>query len=182
MKEHEVKPQMPSIFSPYPASFFPDIDTARHGLERAKYGKEPFKVTDYKVCIFNMGNEKDRTEYADLMKRLMPMAQDSQCVVNKNELQVLNTPDGQSWYRYVEWFEYVLNEKSLTTGADNAGSADSTGVSDGSDGHDVEKPAAEPSDFAGAEQSEDGDDSNDGDGDGDGDVGNDMSTDGFLDA
>lgn len=180
MKEHEVKPQMPSIFSPYPASFFPDIDTARHGLERAKYGKEPFKVTDYKVCIFNMGKEKDRSEYADLMKRLMPMAQDSQCVVNKNELQVLNTPEGQSWYRYVEWFEYVLNEKSLTTGADNADNAGSAGGPGGSAGHGVEKPAAEPSDFAGAEPSEDGEDSNDGDGEDD--VGNDMATDGFLDA
>ena len=108
--------EMPSIFSPYPASFFPTLDAARHGAEQARYGKEPFKLTAYQVKVFDMAKEAERTEYCKLMERLMPLCQNAQCVVSKNELQVLSTPNGQGWFRYVEWFEYKLNESSLTTG------------------------------------------------------------------
>ena len=104
--------QRPSIFGDLkPASLFPSIEEARRGLEQARYGKEPFKVTSYNVKVFDMSKEEDRTEYCHLMDRLMPLCQDAKCVVNKNELQVLNN----SWHRYVEWFEYKLNDISLTT-------------------------------------------------------------------
>ena len=104
--------QRPSIFEDFkPASLFPSIEEAKRGFERAKYGKEPFKVTSYNVKVFDMSKEEDRTEYCHLMERLMPLCQDAKCVVNKNELQVLNS----SWHRYVEWFEYKLNDVSLTT-------------------------------------------------------------------
>ena len=113
-----MNPKMPSLFSPYPASFFPSLDAARHGIEQEKYGKEPFKITSYNVKVFNMAKEADRDEYCRLMERLMPLIIDVKCVVSKNELQVLNTPDGNGWYRYVEWYEYKLNETSLTTGSE----------------------------------------------------------------
>lgn len=107
--------QTPSIFPQHPASFFPTVDSAVRGAERAKYGKEPFKLTSYNVKVFNMAKDSDREEYCRLMERLMPLIIDVKCVVSKNELQVLNTPDGNGWYRYVEWYEYELNNKSLTT-------------------------------------------------------------------
>lgn len=106
---------MPHIFEGMIPSVFPSIDTAVHGLEQAKYGKEPFKVTSYNVKVFDMSNDDDRTEYCKLMERLMPLCQNAQCMVSKNELQVLN---GTGWWRYVEWFEYKLNDKSTTTKQD----------------------------------------------------------------
>ena len=103
--------QMPRIFEDYStSSMFPPVETVEHGLEQARYGKEPFKVTEYSVKVFDMGVTDDRSSYCELMKRLMPMCQNAQCVVVKNDLQVL---DG-SWKRYVEWFEYKLNDTSLT--------------------------------------------------------------------
>jgi len=104
--------QMPSIFEDFKnVSLFPPIEEAKRGMEQAKYGKEPFKVTSYNVKVFDMSKGEDREEYCHLMERLMPLCQDAKCVVNKNELQVLNN----SWHRYVEWFEYELNKVSLTT-------------------------------------------------------------------
>lgn len=108
--------QLPSLFESYKnVSLFPSIDTAVHGLEQAKYGKEPFKLTSYQVKVFDMSKEADRDEYCKLMERLMPLCQNAQCVVTKNELQVLS---GSGWWRYVEWFEYKLNESSLTRKAE----------------------------------------------------------------
>lgn len=108
--------QLPGLFESYKnASLFPSVDTAVHGLEQAKYGKEPFKLTDYQVKVFDMSKEEDRSEYCALMTRLMPLCQDAKCVVTKNELQVLS---GSGWWRYVEWFEYKLNETSLTSKAE----------------------------------------------------------------
>lgn len=104
---------MPSIFEGFKTpSLFPAVETARRGAEQARYGKEPFKVTAYKVKVFDMSKDADRDEYCELMERLMPLCQDAKCVVTKNELQVFN---GAGWWRYVEWFEYELNETSLTT-------------------------------------------------------------------
>lgn len=104
--------RMPSIFENFKsASLFPSIEEAKRGLEQARYGKEPFKVTSYNVKVFDMSKEEDREVYCKLMEYLMPLCQDAKCVVNKNELQVLNG----SWHRYVEWFEYKLNDTSLTT-------------------------------------------------------------------
>ena len=103
---------MPSLFANLPnISMFPTPEAARLGAERAKYGKEPFTITSYNVKVFDMSKEEDRTGYCQLMEKLMPLCQDAKCVVNKNELQVLNN----SWHRYVEWFEYKLNETSLTS-------------------------------------------------------------------
>jgi len=107
--------QMPSIFEDYaPASVFPPVEMAERGAEQARYGKEPFKVTEYSVKVFDMGVTDDRSSYCELMKKLMPMCQNAQCVVVKNDLQVL----GGSWKRYVEWFEYKLNDVSLTSSGD----------------------------------------------------------------
>lgn len=104
---------MPHMFDGMAPSLFPTVDTAVHGLEQAKYGKEPFKVTGYNVKVFDMSKEADRDEYCKLMERLVPMCQNAQCVVSKNELQVLN---GAGWWRYVEWFEYKLNDKTADSG------------------------------------------------------------------
>jgi len=104
--------QLPNLFDSYKnASLFPSIDTAVHGIQQAKYGKEPFKVTSYQVKVFDMCSCVDQSEYCKLMEHLMPLCQNAQCVVVKNELQVM----GDTWKRYVEWFEYRLNDHSLTT-------------------------------------------------------------------
>lgn len=127
--------QMPSIFENFKhASLFPSIEEAKRGLEQAKYGKEPFKVTSYNVKVFDMSKEEDRTEYCRLMERLMPLCQDAKCVVNKNELQVLNN----SWHRYVEWFEYELNTVSLTTKQESEPEPESKEDEDSSESDDFE--------------------------------------------
>lgn len=90
---------------------FPPMKEIERGIEMAKYDKYPIEVTEYKVAIFDMSESSDRLEYMKLMKDLFRKVQASQCVIARNELQVM----GGTWKRYMEWFEYRKNEKSTTT-------------------------------------------------------------------
>ena len=90
------------------SNLFPSIEEFRQGLEQQRYEKEPFVISSYNVEVFNMMDKDDRDKYCKLMMKLTPMAQNSQCVVCKNDLQLIQ---GSSWQRYVEWFEYRLNNK-----------------------------------------------------------------------
>lgn len=94
------------------SSIFPSIEDFNRGIEQSKYAKEPFIISSYNVEVFNMMEKEDRDKYCNLMMKLTPLAQNSKCVICKNDLQVLN---GSSWQRYVEWFEYKLNDKTTTT-------------------------------------------------------------------
>ena len=93
------------------SNLFPSIEEFRQGLEQQKYEKEPFVISSYNVEVFNMMDKDDRDKYCKLMMKLTPMAQNSQCVVCKNDLQLIQ---GSSWQRYVEWFEYRLNNKQYS--------------------------------------------------------------------
>lgn len=106
---------IPGLLGSIPGmSMFPPVAAAAAGNLQARYRKEPFKLTAYKVKVFDMSKAEDVEAYCALMARLMPLCQDAKCVVSKNELQVLNSGNGSGWFRYVEWFEYELNQTSLT--------------------------------------------------------------------
>ena len=92
-------------------SLFPPMREIERGVEMAKYDKRPIEVTDYRVAIFDMSQSADRLEYMKTMKGLFDKVQASQCVICRNELQVM----GDTWKRYLEWFEFRKNEKSTTT-------------------------------------------------------------------
>lgn len=99
---------------------FPPMREIERGIDMAKYDKYPIEVTEYKVAIFDMSVAKDRDEYMKLMKDLFKKVQASQCVIARNELQVM----GDTWKRYMEWFEYRKNEKSTTTKVSNGSEED----------------------------------------------------------
>ena len=96
-------------------SVFPSADVIRAGEEQMRYGKEPVRISKYGVEVFNMMDPERRNAYCSLISRLTPLVQDAHCCVCRNELQVLTDKNGSGWFRYVEWFEYELNNKSLTT-------------------------------------------------------------------
>ena len=98
------------------AQLFPPADAIRLGEEMAKYNKYPVDVTDYRVRVFDMSSESDRAEYESVMKDLFKKVQASRCVICRQELQVF----GDSWKRYLEWFEYRPNETSTTSNANPA--------------------------------------------------------------
>ena len=93
------------------SSIFPSKEAMKAGAEQALYSKEPVVLSDYRVEVFDMSMKLDRDKYTSLMKELVPKVQAAKCVIAKNELQVMK--DG--WWRYVEWFEYKLNDSSTTT-------------------------------------------------------------------
>lgn len=82
-----------------------DQDTLR-GLGRPDPEKLPLRIRSYRVEVFDMSDAERRGEYEKLMARLLPLVRNAQCVVYKNELQVLQTGTGTGWWRYLEWFEY----------------------------------------------------------------------------
>ena len=99
-------------------SLVPDAYTVRDGLEQRMYDKDPVKVSGYHAETFDMSDESRRKAYCDLMLRLFPLVQEAQVMLARNELQILSGPSGTGWWRYVEWFEYSINESSTTTGMD----------------------------------------------------------------
>jgi len=98
------------------AGMFPPMNEIERGVEMAKYDKYPIEVTDYKVAIFDMSSSSDRLEYMKLMQELFKKVQASQCVICRNDLQVM----GDTWKRYMEWFYFRKNEKSTTTKVPNS--------------------------------------------------------------
>ena len=73
------------------------------------------RISDCGVEVFDMMVKEDRDKYAELMKDLFRKVQNAQAVVSKQELQTIRKKDGsEGWQRYVEWFEYKLNDVSTT--------------------------------------------------------------------
>jgi hypothetical protein len=99
------------IFKQMAPSIFPSVADIQRGAIQDHYGKTPINVTQYNVEVFDMSKEDDRKRYTDIMIRLIPMSQNVKCVICRNELQIVNG----FWWRYLEWFEYKLNDSSLTT-------------------------------------------------------------------
>lgn len=106
---------------------FPELGTLRQGhgptvremeeaRERALYQKS-IKCTSYNVKIFDMHDPKDSKAYEDQILDILKLVEKGQCVVYANDKQLLTRNGSQSWYRYLEWAEYVLEvEKTPTVG------------------------------------------------------------------
>ena len=107
--------------------FQEDVQPSRRdvlvGLEAMRLGKLPVEVSSYNVEVFDMSVDADRKRYCEIMSDLLKKVQASQCVVWKNELQVLQTASGTGWHRYLEWSEYSVSDKAAADAeaADMAG-------------------------------------------------------------
>jgi hypothetical protein len=98
------------------SSVFPQPSEVAHGLETIKYKKTPVVVSEYHVEVFDMESKKDREDYCKLMLDLANKVQNSQCMIGRQELEKMTSKDGSTtWKRYVEWFDYKLNDTSTTT-------------------------------------------------------------------
>lgn len=109
-------PSMQELLGRMPSgSLTPNPMQVSRGLETLKYNKTPVILSDYRVEVFDMMVKEDRDKYAELMKDLFRKVQNAQAVVSKQELQTIRKKDGsEGWQRYVEWFEYKLNDVSTT--------------------------------------------------------------------
>ena len=109
-------PSMQELLGRMPSgSLTPNPMQVARGLETLKYNKTPVILSDYRVEVFDMMVKEDRDNYAELMKDLFRKVQNAQAVVSKQELQTIRKKDGsEGWQRYVEWFEYKLNDVSTT--------------------------------------------------------------------
>lgn len=109
-------PSMQDLLGRMPSgSLTPNPMQVARGLETLRYNKTPVVLSDYRVEVFDMMDKGDRDRYAALMKDLFRKVQNAQAVVSKQELQTIRKKDGsEGWQRYVEWFEYKLNDVSTT--------------------------------------------------------------------
>lgn len=108
-------------------SIFPSVAEIQRGAMQDHYHKTPINVTQYNVEVFDMSKEDDRKRYTDIMVKLIPMSQNVKCVICRNELQIING----FWWRYLEWFEYKLNDSSLTTEFSSKEQEQTTGNNNG---------------------------------------------------
>lgn len=104
----------------------PSYDDVVSGRDMVRYDKIPVKISEFHTEVFDMMDKEDRTRYEDLMKSIIKGIQTSECVIWKNDLQVISKGDGQHWMRYLEWARYDLNEPLLTRTKENS---DEHGVS-----------------------------------------------------
>lgn len=103
------------LFNPGVAPSYEDIITGR---DLVKYDKIPVKVKSYHVKVYDMMSGDDRKAYEDCMLELTRGVQTATHAIMRNDLQVMQTPEGGKWFRYLEWAEYELNEPLLTRGVD----------------------------------------------------------------
>ena len=98
------------------AAIAPETSEIAHGLETIKYQKTPVVISEYHVEVFDMESKKDRDAYCSLMLDLANKVQNAQCMIGRQELEKMTSKDGSTtWKRYVEWFDYKLNDTSTTT-------------------------------------------------------------------
>lgn len=81
------------------------------GAEALKRGMLPVSVDSYHVEVFDMSDPGDRSRYEGTMKDLFAKVQANQCVVWRNELQVLQRGHDTGWHRYLEWSEYSVPDE-----------------------------------------------------------------------
>lgn len=98
------------------SSLTPPVKEVAHGLETLKYSKTPVVISGYHVDVFDMDDKEDRERYCKTMLDLSSKIQNAQCAIGRQELEKMTLKDGSTtWKRYVEWFDYKLNDTSLTT-------------------------------------------------------------------
>jgi hypothetical protein len=59
-----------------------------------------------------MDNAKDVTDYSKLMHKLIEGVQAKTHVIWDNDRQLVTNNGNQSWRRYLEWSEFVLEEEA----------------------------------------------------------------------
>lgn len=91
----------------------PSYDDIVSGRDLVKYDKIPVKISEFHTEVFDMMSEKDRKRYEDRMLELVKGIQSSECVIWKNDLQILSDGKSQKWMRYLEWARYELNDPIL---------------------------------------------------------------------
>ena len=91
----------------------PTYEDVVNGRDLVKYDKIPVKISEFHAEVFDMMDAGDRERYEDRMKELVQGIQASECVIWKNDLQVISRGGDQRWMRYLEWARYELNEPLL---------------------------------------------------------------------
>ena len=92
--------------------FGPSPEEMEAARERVMYEKH-VAIEEHKVRLFDMHLPKDVKAYEKLMMELMLGVQAGTHYLWNNHLQVLNTPKGQKWFRYMEWSRYSCNVKHV---------------------------------------------------------------------
>ena len=90
----------------------PSYDDIVSGRDMVRYDRLPVRIEEFHAEVFDMMLPVDRSRYEERMKALVLGIQSSECVIWKNDLQVMSTPDGQHWMRYLEWARYDVSGTS----------------------------------------------------------------------
>lgn len=100
-------------FVPGVAPSYDDIVTGR---DMVRYDRIPVRIKTFHAEVFDLMSDDERKRYEDRMTGLVLGIQKSECVIWKNDLQIISTKDGQHWMRYLEWAEYELHEHPFASG------------------------------------------------------------------
>jgi hypothetical protein len=109
----------------------PSYDDVVSGRDMVRYDRVPVRISEFHAEVFDMMDPGDRSRYEDRMKELVKGIQTYECVIWKNDLQVLSGPDGQRWMRYLEWARYEISDEASKDSAPSrgaSGSVDPSGV------------------------------------------------------
>lgn len=90
----------------------PSVEEMEAARERVMFEKH-VDIESHKVRIFDMHLERDVKAYEKQMLVLMLGVQANTHHLWTNELQLLNTPKGQKWFRYLEWSKFACKVKSV---------------------------------------------------------------------
>ncbi len=94
-----------SMFGSFRPAVGPSPEEMEAGRERVMF-KKHVQPLGYHVKIFDMHIAKQVKAYEKLMLELMLGMQTNTHKILVNEFELLNTPKGQQWHRYVEWAEF----------------------------------------------------------------------------
>ena len=109
----------------------PTYDDVVNGRDMVRYDRFPVRIVEFHAEVFDMMHPADRSNYEGRMKELVLGIQSSECVIWKNDLQVMSTTEGQHWMRYLEWARYDV---SGSPAAAKTGSTDEAAPAAGSGG------------------------------------------------
>ncbi len=96
-----------SMFGTMTQPLAPSTEESEAALERVKF-KKHILSKGYHARIFDMHDDKQRVKYEKLMDTLFMGVQAKTHRIWVNEFDLLTTPKGQHWHRYVEWNEFEL--------------------------------------------------------------------------
>lgn len=97
-----------SMFDSFKPTIGPSPDEMEAARQRVMF-KKNVRVTAYSTRIFNLHDAKQKKAYEKLMCVLMQGVQVMTHKIFVNQFELLTTPKGQQWHRYVEWAEFELD-------------------------------------------------------------------------